>query len=50
MEIVLEHAEVIRLLRKGLAAEHIVVPSNAKVTVRRNNKKGTIRVVFKSEP
>jgi hypothetical protein len=49
MEIVLEQDEIERLLRKALLAEGIGVPSTAKMVIRRNNKKGTIRLAFKGE-
>jgi hypothetical protein len=49
MEIVLEHDEIQALLREALAARGIEVPRKADFRVRSNHKKGTIRVVFKSE-
>ena len=49
MEIVLDYDEVERLLRAAMLAEGIAVPVDAEMVVRRNNKKNTIRLVFKSE-
>lgn len=46
MEVVLEHDEVGELLREALAARGVRVPDRAEMRVRRNNKLGTIRVVF----
>jgi hypothetical protein len=48
MEIMLEHHEIERLLRKALAAEGVNVPADAPMKVRQNHKKGTIRVVFQT--
>lgn len=50
MEFIIEHAEIDRLLRKALAAEGIEVPSEAEMVLRQNHKKGTVRVVFQTQP
>ena len=46
MELVLEHIEIINLLREALTARGFRVSAAAEVKLRRNNKKGTLRVVF----
>lgn len=49
MEIVLEHDEIETLLREALAHRGLRVPVDSTFRVRSNHKKGTIRVVFKTE-
>lgn len=46
MEVVLEHEEVLRLLKEALEARGINISEKAEGHIRRNNKKGTLRVVF----
>lgn len=46
MELVLEHNEIVTLLREALTARGMKVPPNAVVRLRRNNKKGTLRAAF----
>lgn len=46
MEIVLDMADIERLLRKGAELEGIKIPADHKMTRRVNNKKSTFRVVF----
>ena len=46
MELVLEHHEIVSLLREALRARGMQVPNDTVVRLRRNNKKGTIRAVF----
>jgi len=46
MEIVVEHKEVEELLREALEARGTMVPPNSVMRIRRNNKLGTLRVVF----
>jgi hypothetical protein len=46
MEVVIEHNEVEELLREALKARGTKAPPNSVMRVRRNNKLGTIRVVF----
>ncbi len=46
MELVLEHDEIVTLLREALRARGMKVPENTRVRLRRNNKKGTLRAVF----
>lgn len=48
MELVLEHKEVVELLREALKARGVKVPVESAVRLRRNNKKGTLRVAFVS--
>lgn len=50
MEFIIEHTEIDRLLRKALASESIEVPDSAVMVLRHNHKKGTVRVVFQTEP
>ncbi len=50
MELVLEQKEVVSLLREALKARGMKVPDETDVRIRRNNKKGTLRVVFCSDP
>jgi hypothetical protein len=47
MELVLEQEEVVLLLREALAARGTDVTTLDEVRLRRNNKKNTLRVVFK---
>lgn len=46
MELVLEHDEIVTLLREALRARGMKVPEDTQVRLRRNNKKGTLRAVF----
>jgi len=46
MELVLEQDEIDSLLRQALRARGVTVPDQYETRVRRNNKCGTIRVVF----
>jgi len=46
MELVLEHHEIVALLREALTARGMKIPPNAEVRLRRNNKKGTLRAAF----
>ena len=48
MELVLEQNEVVELLREALKARGVRIPTEADVRLRRNNKKGTLRVAFVS--
>ena len=50
MELVLEHEEVIALLREALGARGTSTLRLGTVRIRKNNKKSTIRVVFKDGP
>ena len=47
MEIVLEHNDIDRLLRVGLAAEGVRVPEGCALHLRANNKKSTLRAVYR---
>tara|TARA_Y100000389_G_C17417902_1_gene494869 strand:- start:847 stop:1026 length:180 start_codon:yes stop_codon:yes gene_type:complete len=49
MELVLEHDEIVTLLREALRARGMEVPNNTLVRLRRNNKKGTLRAVFQTK-
>jgi len=49
MEIVLEQDEVDSLLRQALQARGILVPHDARLTVRHNHKHSTIRLVYITE-
>tara|TARA_B100001094_G_scaffold239720_1_gene235261 strand:+ start:2234 stop:2413 length:180 start_codon:yes stop_codon:yes gene_type:complete len=49
MELVLEHDEIVTLLREALRARGMKVPDDTLVRLRRNNKKGTLRAVFKTK-
>ena len=46
MELVLEHEEIVTLLREALSARGMQVPDNTVVRLRRNNKRGTLRAAF----
>ena len=46
MELVLEHDEIETLLLEALKGRGIGMPADSKIRLRRNNKKGTLRVVF----
>jgi hypothetical protein len=46
MELVLEHEEIVTLLREALHARGMVIPENSVVRIRRNNKRGTLRAAF----
>ena len=48
MEIELEEEEVLEVLRAGLRAQGIETPEGMVFTLRRNNKRGTTRVVLKT--
>jgi len=48
VEITVEHGEIDWLLRKALASEGIKVPEEAEMVLRRNNKRGTLRIVFRA--
>jgi hypothetical protein len=50
VEVLLEHAEVEELLREALKARGTKAPPGSIMRVRRNNKLGTIRVVFTDKP
>lgn len=47
MEIVLEHEEVEALLKEAMKARGLDT-ENLRMVIRRNNKRGTIRVVLKT--
>ena len=47
MEIVLEHEEVEALLKEALKSRGLDT-ENLRMVIRRNNKRGTIRVVLKT--
>ena len=49
MEIVLEMADVDRLIRRSLREEGVSVSEDMRLIVRTNHKKGTIRVVYFKE-
>jgi len=49
MEIILEQEEVGALLREALLARGVKVPPDSVFSLRTNHKKGTVRVVFKTE-
>lgn len=49
MEIVLEQDEVDSLLRQALQARGILVPHDARLTVRQNHKHSTVRIVYVTE-
>lgn len=46
MEVVLEMVEIEVLLREALKREGVTVPDEARMIVRQNRKKQTIRLVF----
>jgi hypothetical protein len=46
MQLILEQDEIIELLREALKARGMKVPSPSAIRLRRNNKKGTLRVAF----
>jgi len=46
MELVLEHDEIVALLREALRARGMQIPHETVVRLRRNNKKGTLRAAF----
>jgi hypothetical protein len=48
MEIVLEEEEVLEVLRAGLRAQGVETPEGMELVLRRNNKRGTTRVVLKT--
>ena len=48
MEVVLEQHEVIELLREALKARGLPLSRASVIRLRRNNKKGTLRVVIVS--
>lgn len=50
MELVLEHDEIVSLLREALVGRGIQIPDDAIVRIRRNNKRGTLRAVFVKKP
>lgn len=50
MEILLEQEEVEELLREALESRGIGVPPDAEFRIRRNHKKGTLRVLFVGRP
>lgn len=50
MEVVLEHNEVDNLLRQALRDRGTKVPPGSVMRIRRNNKLGTIRIVFTDKP
>jgi hypothetical protein len=47
MQLVLEHEDIDRLLRLGLAAEGIRVPEGCDLHLRANHKKSTLRAVYR---
>lgn len=47
MQIVLEHEDIDRLLRKGLAAEGLTVPEGCSLHLRANHKRSTLRAVYR---
>lgn len=50
MQLVLEHEEVEALLREALLARGMEVAEDSVIRIRRNNKRGTLRVAFVSAP
>ena len=50
MQLVLEQEEVESLLREALRARGMGVATGSILRIRRNNKKGTLRVAFISPP
>jgi hypothetical protein len=50
VQLVLEQEEVESLLREALRARGMGVAADSIIRVRRNNKKGTLRVAFVSPP
>lgn len=46
MQIVLEQKEIERLLKLALKEEGVRIPDSHIMRIRKNNKKGTIRVAF----
>ena len=50
VEIVIEQDEIEEILRQALQARGIQVPLEAAMRIRKNNKKGTIRIVFMDKP
>ncbi len=46
MQLVLEHDEVEALLREALYARGMGVAEDSVIRIRRNNKRGTLRVAF----
>ena len=50
MQLVLEHHEVEALLREALHARGMEVAEDSVIRIRRNNKKGTLRIAFISPP
>jgi len=49
MEIVLEWEEIEQMLRDGLLRRGIEVPADTRMIRRTDNKKGTIKLVFKTQ-
>ena len=49
MELVLEQKEVVELVREALTARGMAIPEKSEVRLRRNNKKGTLRLVLVSD-
>lgn len=47
MQLVLEHEDIDRLLRLGLAAEGIQVPEGCGLHLRANHKRSTLRAVYR---
>lgn len=47
MQLVLEHEDIDRLLRLGLAAEGIQVPEGCDLHLRANHKRSTLRAVYR---
>jgi len=47
MELVLEHDEIEELLKEALQSRGITLSPELRMIIRRNNKKGTIRAVYK---